>query len=94
MSGDNTTRWTVTVSKDTDIAVRSLLAQRGLKKGDLSKFIEDAVRWRVFDQTTAEAREAFADLAPEALQDLVNEAAEAVRNETRKTLSRAPRKDR
>ena len=51
MTGDNTTRWTVTVSKDTDIAVRSLLAQRGLKKGDLSKFIEDAVKWRVFDQT-------------------------------------------
>lgn len=43
MSTDNTTRWTVTVSKNTDIAVRSLLAQRGLKKGDLSKFIEDAV---------------------------------------------------
>jgi bifunctional DNA-binding transcriptional regulator/antitoxin component of YhaV-PrlF toxin-antitoxin module len=94
MSGDNTTRWTVTVSKDTDIAVRSLLAQRGLKKGDLSKFIEDAVKWRLFDLTSTEAREAFADLAPEALQDLVNEAAEAVRNDTRKTLSRAPRKDR
>ena len=31
MSGDNTTRWTVTVSKDTDIAVRSLLARRGLR---------------------------------------------------------------
>ena len=31
MTEANTTRWTVTVSKDTDIAVRSLLAQRGLK---------------------------------------------------------------
>ena len=61
----NTTRWTVTVSKDTDIAVRTLLAQRGLKKGDLSKFIEDAVRWRVFDQKLAETRAEFADLAPE-----------------------------
>lgn len=85
----NTTRWTVTVSKDTDIAVRSLLAQRGMKKGDLSKFIEDAVRWRVFDQTLAETRAGFADLAPEALQDLINEATEAVRNETRENLTRA-----
>jgi hypothetical protein len=82
MHEGNTTRWTVTVSKDTDIAVRSLLAQRGLKKGDLSKFIEDAVRWRVFDQTLSETRAQFADLAPEALQDLINEATEAVRHET------------
>ena len=93
MADDNTTRWTVTVSKDTDIAVRSFLAQRGLKKGDLSRFIEEAVRWRVFDQTTAEAREAFADLAPGALQELVDEAAAAVRNDMRKTLSRAARKE-
>jgi hypothetical protein len=93
MSGDNTTRWTVKVSKDTDIAVRSLLAQRGLKKGDLSKFIEDAVKWRVFDQTLAETRAEFADLAPEALQDLINEATEAVRNETREMLTRAHKKE-
>jgi hypothetical protein len=93
MLGDNTTRWTVTVSKDTDIAVRSLLAQRGLKKGDLSKFIEEAVKWRVFDQTLAETRAEFDDLAPEALQDLINEATEAVRNETREMLACAPKKD-
>ena len=94
MSAANTTRWTVTVSKDTDIAVRTLLAQRGLKKGDLSKFIEDAVRWRVFDQTLAETRAEFADLAPEALQDLIDEATEAVRNETRETLARATKTTR
>ena len=93
MSGENTTRWTVTVSKDTDIAVRSLLAQRGLKKGDLSKFIEDAVKWRVFDQTLAETRIEFADLAPEALQDLIAEATEAVRNDMRETFVRTRMKD-
>jgi len=79
MTRDNTARWTITVSNKTDIAVRSLLARRGRKKGDLSKFIEDAVKWRLFDLTSTEAREAFADLAPEALQDLVNEAAAAIR---------------
>jgi len=87
----NTTRWTVKVSKDTDIAVRSLLAQRGMKKGDLSKFIEDAVRWRVFDQTLSETRAAFSDLAPEALQDLIDEATEAVRHERRQTLANPPK---
>jgi len=73
------TRWTVSVSKDTDISVRSFLAQRGMKKGDLSKFIEDAVKWRVLDQTMAEARSKFADLAPEALQSIIDEAVTATR---------------
>jgi len=87
MPTENTRRWTVKVSKDTDIAVRSLLAQRGLKKGDLSKFIEEAVRWRVFDQTLTEVRAEFSDLAPEDLQDLIAEATEAVRNDAHTTLT-------
>ena len=74
-----TTRWTVSVSKDTDIAVRSFLARRGLKKGDLSKFIEEAVKWRVLDQTMAEARSRFADLQPEELEELIDEAVAAAR---------------
>ena len=79
MRDDATTRWTVSVSRDTDIAVRSFLAQRGMKKGDLSKFIEDAVKWRVLDQTMAEARAGFADLPPDAVEALVDEAVTAVR---------------
>lgn len=80
MSATTTTRWTVSVSKSTDITVRSYLAQRGMKKGDLSKFIEDAVKWRVLDQTLAEARGAFADLPPEALDSLIEEAIIATRH--------------
>jgi hypothetical protein len=76
---DDTTRWTVSVSKTTDIAVRSFLAQRGMKKGDLSKFIEDAVKWRVLDQTMAEARGKFVDLPPEELGSLIDEAVVATR---------------
>jgi hypothetical protein len=76
---DDTTRWTVSVSKDTDIAVRSFLAQRGMKKGDLSKFIEDAVKWRVFDQTLAETRSKFADMPVEELEALIDEAVTATR---------------
>ena len=75
MPGDTTTRWTVSVSRDTDIAVRSFLAQRGMKKGDLSKFIEDAVRWRVLDQTIAEARGKFAARPSEASKPLIDDAA-------------------
>ena len=86
MSTENTTRWTVTASKQTDAAVRSLLAQRGLKKGGLSHFIEEAVKWRVFEKTLAETREAFADLTPDELQELLNEAGEAVHAEMRPNL--------
>lgn len=87
MSDDTMTRWTVVVSKETDVVVRTLLAQRGLKKGDLSKFIEDAVKWRVFDQTVTDARGEFADLTPDAAQEIIAEASEAVRNDMRQSLT-------
>ena len=44
---DDPVRWTLKVSRDTDIAVRTYLARRGARKGDLTKFVEEAVRWRV-----------------------------------------------
>lgn len=84
MPNDTTTRWTVSVSKDTDISVRSFLAQRGMKKGDLSKFIEDAVKWRVLDQTMAEARAKFSDLAPGELDNVLEEAVAATREASAK----------
>lgn len=43
------TRWNLVISEPTNIVARSFLAQRGFKKGDLSTFVEDAVRWRVLD---------------------------------------------
>ena len=79
MSGGATTRWTVSVSKETDAAVRNFFAERGMKRGDLSRFIEDAVKWRVLDQTLAEVRGKFADVAPEALDDLLEEAVASAR---------------
>jgi len=50
-----------------------------MKKGDLSKFIEEAVRWRIFHQTVREARETFADVSPDELQKMIDEATEDVR---------------
>lgn len=41
----NTVRWNVAVSTDTDQALRMFLAsQGGGRKGDLSRFIEEAVQ--------------------------------------------------
>lgn len=68
------TRWTVNVASETDIEVRTYLAQRGMKKGDLSRFIEDAVKWRLLDLTLSEARSEFEDLSPEEMDLLIDEA--------------------
>jgi hypothetical protein len=54
--------------------------------------VEDAGRWRAFDQTLAGTREPFADLDPDARQALIDEATAAVRNTTRETLARAAKK--
>ena len=72
--GDENTRWTVVVSKETDIKLRTRLAERGMKKGDLSSYIEDAVKRDLFMQTVAEIREGFKDLSGDEVQDLVDEA--------------------
>jgi len=75
------TRWTVKVTKETDAAVRSYLADHGGKKGDLSKFIERAVRKEVFRATLDDIRKRNADLSDEEIQALVDEEVAAVRKE-------------
>ena len=42
-----TVRWSLKVSPDTDAAVRTYLGQTGGRKGDLSNFVERAVRERL-----------------------------------------------
>jgi hypothetical protein len=74
-----TTRLTISWSKQADLALRSFLGAQGMKKGDISKFIEEAVRWRIFHQTVSEAREAFADVPPDELQKMIDEGVEDVR---------------
>jgi len=78
---DETIRWTVKVSKSTDTSLRTHLAQKGLKKGDLSKFIEDAVRWRVFQQTVEETKARNANVPQEEIDAAIDEALTAVRAE-------------
>lgn len=77
---DEPVRWTVRVSKDTDVAVRTFLARRGGgRKGDLAKFIEEAVRWRVFDQTVAETKARNAAVPAEEIDAAIDEALAEVR---------------
>ena len=78
---DDTIRWTVKVSKSTDRSLRSHLAQKGLKKGDLSKFIEEAVRWRVFHQTVEDTKARNANVPQDEIEAAIEEALTAVRAE-------------
>ena len=78
-SEPETARLTITWSKEADLALRSYLGAQGMKKGDLSKFIEEAVRWRIFHQTVQEAREAFADVPAAEMQKMIDEAVDDVR---------------
>ena len=80
---ENTARWTIKVSKDTDISLRTYLAQQGMKKGYLSKFIERAVQKEILAQTAADVKQRNVDLSEEELEALINEAVSAVRAEMR-----------
>jgi hypothetical protein len=81
MADHSTTRWTVTVSKETDLALRAFLGAQGMRKGDISKFIEDAVRWRMFDRTVQDIKARNADIPADQLQAAIDEACAAVRAE-------------
>ena len=80
---DDTIRWTVKVSPETDRSLRSYLGQHGMKKGDLSKFIERAVQKEILTQTAADVKQRNSDLTSAQLQALVDEAIAAVRKEIR-----------
>ena len=81
---EETTRWNLKVSKEADLAVRTFLGSQGMKKGDLSKFIEDAVRRRVLQCTIQDIRARNADADPDEIQRVVDEAVGEVRAERRK----------
>ena len=49
-------RWNIKVSRETNLSLPAHLGAQGMKKGDLSKFVEDAVRWRVFHRTVQEIK--------------------------------------
>jgi hypothetical protein len=50
-------RWSVVVPEDTDRALRSYLARTGGRKGDLSRFVDNAVLTRLFDLTVEDVKE-------------------------------------
>lgn len=67
------TRWSLKVSRETDIGLRTLLATRGGKKGDLSRFVEEAVNREVLRATIRDVQSRNADADPDELERLIED---------------------
>ncbi|MGH9615735.1 MAG: ribbon-helix-helix domain-containing protein [Acidobacteriaceae bacterium] len=72
---DNATRWSLVVSTATDRALRQFLAgQGGGRKGDLSRFVEEAVQAHILDLSVRQAKTQNAGQDEDAIRDAVEEA--------------------
>lgn len=77
-----TIRWNIAVSQDTDQALRMFLVnQGGGRKGDLSRFVEEAVRTHILELTVDQAKAANVNINEDDLSAIVEEAVEWARNQ-------------
>lgn len=76
-------RWNIKVSKETDLTLRTYLGSQGMRKGDLSKFIEQAVRAHVFHCKVKYIKTRNAKTDPETLEALIDDTVREVRAERR-----------
>jgi hypothetical protein len=71
----NSTRWSLVVSSAIDKSLREFLASEGrARKGELSRFVEEAVRKQIFDMTIEAARQRNKTGAAETIDAEVDEA--------------------
>ena len=76
----NTVRWNIAVSPELDQSVRMFLAaQGGGRKGDLSRFIEEAVRAYLLERAVEQAKTAASGMGEAELNDLIAEAVQGAR---------------
>jgi len=76
---EESVNWNIKVSKDTEHTLRTFLGANGMRKDRLSKFIEEAVRWRVFHQTIQEIKARNADTGTDELEQIIDSAVREVR---------------
>jgi hypothetical protein len=70
----NTTRWNLVVSKQIDMDLRQLLAAEGRgRKGELSRFVEEAVSKHIFDTALKAVHEHNANVPDEEIEAAVEE---------------------
>ncbi|MCE2516033.1 MAG: hypothetical protein J4F37_13690 [Acidobacteria bacterium] len=73
------TRWNLSIPETTDRAVRTFLARNGGKKGDLSRFVDDAVRRCLLDFTVRQVKDRNARYDQQEILDLIDEEVGAAR---------------
>ncbi|MDZ7760102.1 MAG: ribbon-helix-helix domain-containing protein [Desulfovermiculus sp.] len=71
-------RWNITIPEKTDRTVRTFLARTGGKKGDLSRFVEEAVRKQIFDLTVNEIKGRNAQYDQQHILELIDQEVDAV----------------
>ena len=69
------TRWNVVVSTETDMTLRQFLANRGGgRKGDLSRFVEEAVQSHILELSAKDAKSRNSGIKATDIDDAVDEA--------------------
>lgn len=75
-------RWNIAVSPDTDQSVRMFIAsQGGGRKGDLSKFIEEAVRSYMFERAVDQTKADTVGIKEADMEELIDEAVQWARKQ-------------
>ncbi|MBI2318985.1 MAG: hypothetical protein HYY28_01640 [Betaproteobacteria bacterium] len=90
---DESVRWSLKVSRQTDEALRAYLGHVGGRKGDLSRFIEEAVRQRL--RSALQPRQGRRQAAPlrarKDFADAIKEVRERARALTRAQVEKLAR---
>ena len=73
------TRLSLVISDETNRSLRRFLGQKGSKKGDLSKFVEDAVKTRIFELTVKHVQNRNTQYDQQDIMDTVDDAVKWVR---------------
>lgn len=70
-------RWTVVVPESTDRALRTYLGKQGMRKGDLSRFVDEAVQARLFELAVEKVKDRNRDADPDQLLEIIDEAVDS-----------------
>jgi hypothetical protein len=76
---EDAVRWNIKVSRETDLTLRTYLGAQGMKKGDLSQFIEEAVRRHVLDCTVRDIHQRNQGVDAKEMQRQVDDAVREAR---------------
>ncbi len=72
-------RWSLVVPEETDRALRTYLARKGTRKGDLSRFVHQAVETRLFELTVQDVKTRNRDYPQEEILAAIEGALETER---------------